>query len=215
MSARLVLTPGGDLDIDGYRHMAQLAVREAVSTDEDRAAGELHEGRDVDDPFYRRVIEGRSNVRGGVDRYSSCGDLCHWMLFRLGVRSDWINRNENSGWKMVVNTSRLIGHQRREAEDINGKTQFESGDIIMVGHAHDPWNSGVHVCVFLEDLGDEFLTADYGQPGGKLCRRKVKRGKHLTIGSRRAMRVLRLDKVLVAAHAAGELVEADREMFGG
>lgn len=52
-------------------------------------------GRDKDDPVYTEVTEGRDR---GADRarYSSCADLYHWLMKRLGVQEKWVNRTDDS-----------------------------------------------------------------------------------------------------------------------
>jgi len=50
-------------------------------------------GRYQGDPVFEAVTEGRQH-----GSYSACGDLGHWLLFRLGVRFPWVNRAEFRGW---------------------------------------------------------------------------------------------------------------------
>jgi hypothetical protein len=63
--------------------------------------------RSTSDPVYRAIVEGRLGLK-----YSSCGDLAHWFLYRLGVRAPWINRAEfkppqGHGWRVGLNLNLL------------------------------------------------------------------------------------------------------------
>lgn len=104
------------------------------------------------DAVYRAVTEGRQDLaRDRGYPYSSCGDLAHWLLYRLGVRDrDVINRDECGGWRVGENISRLAGHPRFEWD-----APPVPGSIVI----HD---DPEHVVVLLDDV----RAAQYGQPGG-------------------------------------------------
>lgn len=75
-------------------------------------------GRNQGDTLFEEITEGRQRCRG----YSSCGDLIHWCLRRIGLRDERIlNREDDQGdvtWRVSRNISLLrtgaavIGFQR-------------------------------------------------------------------------------------------------------
>jgi hypothetical protein len=141
-----------------------------------------------------RHLEVKENRRG--KGYSSCGDLAHWMLFRLGVRLPWINRVEHEGWVCGVNVSRLVAH----ADQYVGNTgqRLEGGDVIVI--ANDwPRGRDAHVVCIIDTRTDTLLaTAESGLPGNGLQNR--------TLPMKRKIRVvLPLAAVLAEAEAAGLL----------
>lgn len=155
-------------------------------------------GRGESDPVYQAVVERRDTGKA----YSSCGDLAHWLLYRLGVRSAFVNRAEHRGWAMGKNVSRLAWTSPAARPAVSGE-QYHAGDILIVWS--NPSATDSHVIVVREHTGAALITAEYGQPGGKQCARLISGGR---IGNRRIERVLLLERVLLNAHAAGELVAA-------
>ena len=159
-------------------------------------------GRAEADPVYQAVTEGRDS--GAMQqRYSSCGDLAHWLLFRLGVRLPFVNRAEHRGWTSGVNVSRLAFHALADVDPRGAR--FSPGDIGIVWSK--PEATDAHVFVILEDAQPQaLLVGEYGQPGGHVRARSIGYdGGLLRIGSRSLHRVLRLDRVLDAADKAGAL----------
>src|SRR5262245_45090042 len=156
-------------------------------------------GRDEKDPVYRAVTEGRDN-----GPYSSCGDLAHWMLYRLGVRLPFINRAEHLGWTSGANVARLA-FDRLAVEHPSKEERFKPGDIGIVWSGPDGFDA--HVFVILDDQQPHALfVGEYGQPGGALHTRRVGYNiGRLAIGPKPLQRVLRLDEVIAAAEAAGFL----------
>ncbi len=160
-----------------------------LATDADR-------GRSETDPLYIAITEERDFGKG----YSSCGDLAHWLLFRLGVRCSWVNRAESAtGWKMGANIWRLVSCPASRGP-IEGE-HYEPGDILVI--YNDPQGKDAHALVVREHRGHELLTADYGQPGGARRNRPFVRG---LIGSRKLQRVLPLGDALRLAEQSGGLV---------
>jgi hypothetical protein len=156
------------------------------------------------DPVYDSVTEHRDFGHG----YSSCGDLAHWMLYRLGVRLDWINRREHHGWKQGVNLSLLAWNGIARAP--NHSDRFLPGDVIIVWNK--PGGTDGHVMVVLEDRVSEVEVAQYGAPGGKISTpvRSVQSGlRTQRLGLRQVQRWLPLLDVLHAAQARGLLVAAE------
>ena len=145
----------------------------------------------LDTPRHLEVKEGR---RG--KGYSSCGDLAHWMLFRLGVRLPWINRKEHRGWTVGVNVSRLVSH----ADPYVGSSEqrLEGGDVIVI--ANDwPRGRDAHVVCIVDQLRDDLLaTAESGLPGNGLQNRDLPMKRKIRV-------VLPLAKVLAEAEGAGLL----------
>ena len=158
-----------------------------------------HGRDDKTDSVYNAIVEGRHG-----HGYSSCGDLVHWWLYRLGVRLPWVNRDELHGWKIGANISRLVftsGLCERPSLD----TQFEPGDIVVV-NAFDTSTGYTHTDIVLEHSGERFISADYGQPGGALRATKL-RNEHgkLWRGHRVLDAHIPMKKVIAAAKTAGLL----------
>ena len=165
-------------------------------------------GRDENDPVYREVTENR-DIGAMQQSYSSCGDLAHWVLYRLGCRSKFVNRKEHLGWKPGKNVSLLAFAP--VAEDAKPTDRYAAGDILIIWSRED--TTDAHVMVALEhspsdDDGGSLLTcAEYGQPGGKVIAHAMK--DPLMVGRRKIRRVLRLSRVLRAAAEQELLVEPD------
>lgn len=161
-------------------------------------------GRGENDPTYQQVTEGR-DVGKAQKSYSSCGDLAHWILYRLGVRSDFVNRNENKGWKDQANISKLAFSPAAEVP--SASTQYKPGDIIIIWSEAN--GSDAHAIVVSEQTGANKLeTGEYGQPGGAIKNRtiKIKDGVPY-MGNRKVQRIIPLEKVLAMAREKGELAD--------
>lgn len=124
-------------------------------------------GRSTNDPIYRGIVEQRIGAK-----YSSCGDLAHWLFYRLGVRAPWVNRAEykqppGHGWKVGWNLAYLTADANEAAERARGLKALpvlDSGDVFQVSNVF-----GGHVlCVVGCDPKNpaRIFTAEYGQPGG-------------------------------------------------
>lgn len=159
-------------------------------------------GRPEGDPVYDWVTEARD--RGAMRvKYSSCGDLAHWLLYRLGVRLSFVNRAEHDGWRSGVNLSLLQTTSKYGSNKLaagwpgENWDELRAGDILIVKIAQPHC-----ICVIGFDSKDptKLHTAEYGQPGGKL---KVHDFASL---SKKIFSVLRLEDVL---DAAGELAPID------
>lgn len=169
---------------------------------------------------YGLVTEGRM-LKPGVS--SSCAELPHWLWYRLGIRSSFVNRDENRGWHVGLGIAMLCG------ENFSGKplgvpttarrtpettSQFGAGDVLVVWSRLD--GTDAHTFVVLEQDGPIVQSADYGQPGGKACtwtlssRNAVEPGGRMRMapfrGSRRIQRWIPLDLILAEAERRGELV---------
>jgi hypothetical protein len=156
------------------------------------------------DPVYASITENRDFGRG----YSSCGDLGHWLLYRLGVRLPLINRREFEGWKLGVNLSRLAWNG--VTKQVRTKDRFLPGDIVIVWNK--PGGSDGHVMVVVNDCESAVLVAQYGSPGGKLSMsvRTLQPGMGTQrLGPRQVQKWLPLFDVLVKAQSEGLLVAAE------
>lgn len=124
-------------------------------------------GRAKDDPVYVEVTEGRDGPGPKQrEKYSSCGDLAHWLYKRLGIREPFINRTDdgvNGPWKAGENVARLWGgacpFDRVPPADLAWMPK--PGDVLLV------WNTGfdAHVMVALGIEGTKLRTANYGAGG--------------------------------------------------
>lgn len=144
------------------------ALREAASALLSYAVGPV--GRATTDPIYRLIVEGRI-----APKYSSCGDLAHWLLYRLGVRAPWINRAEfkpplGHGWRVEWNLTYLTAPTNPAAYAARKMTavpQLLAGDVFQVSNRF----GGHELCVTAGEPGADpgtwlVHTAEYGQPGG-------------------------------------------------
>ncbi len=136
-------------------------------------------GRSVGDPVHEEVTEGRRRqyeialqagqewarrMQSAGGGYHSCGDLAHWMLYRLGCRDErLVNRTADEGaadWMPVRNITNITGSSAyRKAR--NGDVP-KPGDILFL------MDRGGHLAVLLDWDAErgEVDTADYGQPYG-------------------------------------------------
>lgn len=137
-------------------------------------------GRGKLDPFYVTVTQGRDS-RANWTRYSSCGDLLHWLAWDLGVREEWVNRDDPAtGRKWTFGTaanggrdniSTLQGRKGHPGPAIATPVTYlpEAGDFALC------WNfvqrgpivvaDGVHVRVFGDTVDGVVETFDYGAGG--------------------------------------------------
>jgi len=153
---------------------ADLARAQAFAVALLRKAVNDEHGRDELDPFYKVVTENRDGPTPALRaRYSSCADLAHWLLRCLGVRADWLNREDDGDgqhWKSGVNLNWLcakpIGKCPLASPKLNGDPA--PGDVFVESNSF-----GGHVfCAIEYDAAtDTLTTAEYGQPGGKRQRR--------------------------------------------
>jgi hypothetical protein len=191
--------------IEHYREWALTWCRWAVG-----------QGRTVDDPVYSWVTEWRDP--GPI--YSSCADLAHWMLYRLGVRCDWINRDEHKGFARLVAVARLVRPpvgSNRLASSLDG---VWPGDILVTWDRQD--TTDAHVSVVCAAEAKEWTTFDFGQaplqPVATRVHETATKVRAFSVGElgvapeldgRSIRSVLRLDRVLPAAQEQGLLVEPD------
>lgn len=102
-------------------------------------------GRGKDDPVYLDVVEYR-DVPPNRAHYSSCGDLAHWLLERLGLDEPWVNRASLGHYHVGANVSLLASspvHRLPGGADWSPRP----GDILEIWNAAG--GSDAHVCVYL------------------------------------------------------------------
>jgi len=180
-------------------------------------------GRSKDDPVYLAVVEHR-DVPPWRAHYSSCGDLAHWLLERLGLDEPWVNRASLGHYRIGANVASLAGcpiHSLPSGAD----WQPEPGDILEIWNAAT--GSDAHVCVALDgSLPGRLRTGNYGAggmsaaatPGAKVADSPlVHTPTGWMLGSRHVQRVVRLaDAIrltkkppdLTGAEVTGELIVA-------
>lgn len=179
-------------------------------------------GRTASDPVYQAVTEGRDQG----PRYSSCADLAHWLLRRLGVRNAYVNRSESpQGWKAAVNVSRLVRKPIgtcMPAREPTKEERFRTGDVLVVWSRPDTRDA--HVLVVNEHSATTLTSWDYGQgpmsaeawkhadhiEGMRRTRAmRWKGGKYVLEDGRTVQSVLTLTDALEYAEKTTELVEPD------
>ncbi|MDD5544399.1 MAG: peptidoglycan-binding domain-containing protein [Acidobacteriia bacterium] len=179
-------------------------------------AGKDEEGRRQFDPLFDAVTEKRQ-TKG----YSACGDLGHWLLFRMGFRFPWINRDEHRGWLQARNLSLLcsstVGGKNPIARPPRVGQLVDAGDVLVV--AGQVTKS--HLAVVLGPASLEprsvVRTVEYGQFNaryGRASGRVFSRMVNPAMGCRPGMRLgnLTLDSVLSLTKLAEldvDHVEAD------
>jgi hypothetical protein len=168
-------------------------------------------GRSKDDPVYAEVTEGRDDTPFKRAKYSSCGDLAHFLLQRLGVREKFINRDENKPagdpWVSGTNVSDLAWCNLAITPDKTWTVQ--PGDILIVWN--HPKGKDAHVCVAVDFKVPKLKTGNYGAggmqsgawPGARLASADLRFiGNAWYYGSKRVHRVIPLEYIVEAASVA-------------
>lgn len=181
------------------------------------ACGAPH-GLSKDTPPYPEVTEGR-DIGMSRARYSSCGDLPHWLLERLGLREAWINRHSLGHYHVGLNIAELgLGCPISHAAPTDPAWPGPGvGDICEI------WNGikgqDAHVFVVLGPGSDaqHLRTANYGM-GGMSAAASPGAGisdSHFThnangwyVGSRKLQRIIRFADAVALATAVPDLTGA-------
>lgn len=201
--------------LSAYQRAASALLAYAVGGTKPLDVHGFGSARQQSDPIYKLVVEGR--VGPAYPHYSSCGDLAHWLYFRLGVRLPWVNRKEfappaGHGWRMGLNLNLLapkpIG-PNATAKPGRGAAipQFMPGDTIQIANQF----GGHEICVMgpLDEHG-AILTGEYGQPYGACKSHALAvHSSILFCGSNQVASYLLLGDVLAAAAAANALAPVD------
>ena len=187
----------------GSKHMfSEDIARTFATTFLEYACGRWTGGRSESDAVYTQVSEGR-DVGAMRARYSSCGDLAHWLLFRMGCRSAFINREEHLGWRVGKNISLLVSAS--VADEASDDDRYAAGDVLIIWSAAN--GTDAHVMTVLSHDATTLTSAEYGQPGGAYREHPWTRPGW--VGLRKVHKVLRLMKVMQDAEAHGKLFEPD------
>jgi hypothetical protein len=159
---------------------------------------------------YMSVVEGRN-----WPKYSSCADLAHWLLYRMGCRQEWINRYEHRtgdlgepGWDDQVNVSRLAFSPPRSVMQtpLPGYMVVEPGDVLIVWNHPKGQDAHVMVAASSRRLPGTLRVAEYGQPGGHVADKLTSsREGELFLGAKRIQRWLPLHLVITNAAELGLL----------
>ena len=192
-----------ELTLDVWRRAAVALCEYACGYDQ---------GRQKDDPVYVEVTEGRDGP--GPEqrrRYSSCGDLAHWLYKRLGIREPWVNRTDDGvfgPWATGANVARLWGGACPfdQVPPATALWMPEPGDVVLV------WNTGfdAHVMVAIGTEGSTLRTANYGAggmspglaPGARVGGAVVSGGKY---GAKKIQRFLPLSEAVKHITVAPDL----------
>jgi hypothetical protein len=130
-------------------------------------------GRGKLDPVYVETTQGR-DFRANWEHYSSCGDLLHCVAWDIGVRDEWVNRDDAATgrkWTFALptnggrdNISTLQGRKGHPGPAIVTPASYlpEPGDFGLCWHDD---MSGVHVRIFGNTDAGVVETFDYGAGG--------------------------------------------------
>jgi hypothetical protein len=192
------------IELEHYRSLARRYLQ--LATGESKGVTELS-------AVYKAVTERRDP--GPV--YSSCGDLAHWLWYRLGVRLPWVNRQEHRGFKYGRNIADIWKGPDDSQE--NGEKPC-AGDVWVIWQKADGADAHVIVCDSM--VGNVLHSYEYGQaavskerwrPGSIEGRQKETAlsggAPWVWPSGKRLQRVVRLADVLAEAEAAGCLVEPE------
>lgn len=182
---------------------------------------------------YPEVTEGRDTGASRA-RYSSCADLAHWLLERLGVREKWINRASLHQFRDELNVYEIglgcpIAHAAPVDSDWPGPG---AGDICEIWNGIKGQDAHVFVCLGPGDNDGHLRTANYGEggmsaaawPGAGISDSAfIHHPNGWYVGSRKLQRIIRFaDAValstaapdLTGAAVSGELVDALGAKYG-
>jgi hypothetical protein len=152
-----------------------------------RYACDGDKGRLFGAPVFEAVTEGRQKWKG----YSSCGDLCQYVLRELGFRDErLLNRDDDGGvlpWKIGANLSKLVFNPIGAFVWAASGKRPKPGDIVYMSKPE-------HVAVLeeLDEAAGRITTYDYGQwdyqavraAGKRVTNRFAVEGRALKIGKR-------------------------------
>lgn len=166
------------------------------------------------DPRYLSVTEGREPVHSTYG--TSCGELPHWELFRVGVRSKCINRVESHGYQSGMNIWDLASAPFTKI--CSRDDDYQPGDVVYIWSRAD--TEDAHAMCVVEYVADkhQMTVAEYGQPGGALHVHQLTEGNDLSsgksrpalfCGARALQRWIPLMAAIVYADGRGELVDPD------
>lgn len=166
------------------------------------------------DPNYLYVTEGREPLHSKYG--TSCGELPHWELFRIGIRSKCINRKEAHGYQSGMNIWDLASAPFTKSCSVDDV--YQPGDIVYIWSRPD--TEDAHAMCVVEYTADrrQITVAEYGQPGGALHVHQLTPGTDsssgkarpaLFCGTRALQRWVPLMAAVTYADSRGELVDPD------
>jgi hypothetical protein len=157
-----------------------------------------------EDQAMVEITQGRAQAARKTNNFfSTCGELCHWVLERIGYRGPVLNRTINEPkckkkWKDQLNIGRLYFTAMKKGVFVRSKPGItpNMGDLVFIYQALPKGKmKREHVLVFKEQFIKDgqlyWRSWDAGQGGritqkSRICERKVKTGKyHTTLGGRR------------------------------
>lgn len=108
---------------------------------------------------HETVTEGRKRTAGVF--YSTCGDLPHFILERLGLTARFVNRAARAGGYVIGRNITALTLQRSAHVD---NDEAQAGDVL---HFVDPATpNSDHVAVLLGRDDSSLILAEYGQALG-------------------------------------------------
>lgn len=160
-----------------------------------------------EDKAFEEITQGRAQDAVATKNFfSTCGELCHFVLERIGYRGACLNRDidepeANKKWKMGANISKLYFTGMKEGVFVKAKPGItpNMGDLVFIAKVTEGGAkvSGEHVLVFKEQFIKDgqlyWRSWDAGQGGrltqeAKICERKVNVGKTTTtLGGKQVM----------------------------
>lgn len=156
----------GDVPEDAVRQRAVDLVRQQLPCDAGSAA-------------FEEIAQGRERQ---TRIYSSCGDLAHWLLWRLGYKGPVLNRNVPSlglKWQMGMNIGRIryTGERQGLWVPFTRGSLPALGDICMITDPAVPNREHVFVALAVDGVRRLVTSGDAGQVNakGQQCARFVNR----------------------------------------
>jgi hypothetical protein len=175
----------------------------------------------TNDPRYKIVTEHRGRDYLAHPPASSCGDLPHFGLEKIGVRLPWVNREATLGsrWRgSWLNINQLVYPPIGacpEAKEWTPDVDVQGGDVVVVANRWPSGKDAHAVCVLHTEVDPhpEWSTAEYGNEHGNPrdvggLRYRILRSGHI-LGSRRIRVWLSLDRVVRSAYRQGLLSAAE------
>ena len=174
-------------------------------------------GRSKDDPVYDAWTEHRDRAPNRA-HYSSCGDLGHGLLERLGLDESWINRSSLGHYRIGWNVTDLsISPIHSLPGGVDGGDWFpEAGDILEIWNL--PSTRDAHVCVCLGPGSPGHVKlGNYGAggmsaaayPGSNISDTPLTFvGGAWVLGHRKVQRVIRLEDAIRLAKKPPDLTGA-------
>jgi hypothetical protein len=180
----------------------------------------------TDDPRYKIVTEHRGRDYLAHPPASSCGDLPHFGLEKIGVRLPWVNREARLGnrWRgSWLNINRLVHPPIGacpETKEWTPDADVQGGDVVVVANRWPSGKDAHAVCVLARtvevgelETSELWSTAEYGNEHGDPAnvgglRYHVLRSGHI-LGARRIRVWLSLDRIVRSAYRQGLLSGAE------